>query len=304
MVSHKPNLIILGDFNARVGKAQPGEESLCQCLGPYNSDGNVTDAGIDLRNFCGDHALRLESTFFPPGCSGLGTWHTGVDACLREQAACVAEVARKVFRNNIDHVLTRWPSAVFEVKSCGVLFPTEPQQSDHRVVVLDVVVSMAPIAQRVRGQRAEKRVAEPEYAALKDPAKAMCVKEEVAAELQRLRDQCVLETNPVQSKTDAVGMLNKVIHQVCGRVLPMRDPSHQSPEWFQRHAKELRVLADAKREAWERVLKLKKPWRKSPVGATTAWVSEVVAWRMCNLAVTSACRKYKSEFWSDLSKIE
>ena len=292
-----PNLIILGDFNARVGSVQE-EETIGYkgILGPHNTDTVLTTAGGDLICFCLENNLKIESTFFPPGVSGSGTWHhdTGGQVPLREGAACNAELAKRIFRNNVDHILTRLSPNVFDVQACGALFQYQPQPSDHRPVELHLTVRMPPLSPHIPRSPTKAVKSKLDFRKLKDVATAARVEQAITKELVRLKEEYVTHTAMDRTSGDPVELLNTVITSECGRLLPPRERFKQSPEWFDRHRTELTGLINAKRSAWEKVRALCKEDRDG--------TEEMTCWRRANWAVTAACRKYKSEFWSGLAR--
>ena len=116
-----PNVVILGDFNARVGIGVVGEDASYPIVGPCSSDTDApTIAGDDLINFCSEHSFRIEDTFFAPGPSGSGTFIHANDRSQQEGAAVDDAIACEVFTNCIDHILTRVAAGTFRSIKCGV----------------------------------------------------------------------------------------------------------------------------------------------------------------------------------------
>lgn len=125
-------LIVLGDFNAKVGRRE------CQkgVLGRYSLHEESNDNGILLCQFAARNNVIIKSTCFPHKAIHLGTWKSGVQGVV----------------NQIDHILVnnRYSSSITDVRSCR-----GPNcDSDHYVVRAVVVEKLAV----VRRDEVRKRI--------------------------------------------------------------------------------------------------------------------------------------------------
>jgi len=121
------NIIVMGDFNARVGTKVGFEQTDEEFLGQFgmHDDARNNVNGALLREFCATNAFKIADTFFEAENDDYGTWHHSTGP---EYIAA------------LDHVLVH-DSTWIKIHYCGVrhtdyaLPPT-----DHRVVYLDVMM--------------------------------------------------------------------------------------------------------------------------------------------------------------------
>ena len=124
--SYGDNIIIMGDFNARVGTNVGFEHTDEETLGPFGIHDDVRNNvnGALLREFCATNNFKIADTYFKAEDDDYGTWHHSTG---HEYIAA------------LDHVLVH-SNTWTKIHHCGVrhtdyaLPPT-----DHRVVYLDVI---------------------------------------------------------------------------------------------------------------------------------------------------------------------
>ena len=116
-VSRRDVLIILGDFNARLGVDNTGYEKV---MGKCALDEKRNNNGEKLLEFCQVNRLFIQGTRFQHKNIHKGTWRHPVDKKTHQ----------------IDHIITntRWRSCVDDVKVIG----GADISSDHFLVVADV----------------------------------------------------------------------------------------------------------------------------------------------------------------------
>ena len=116
-VSRRDVLIILGDFNARLGMDNEGYEKV---MGKCAIDEKRNTNGEKLLEFCQVNKLFIQGTRFPHKDIHKATWRSSVDKKTHQ----------------IDHIITntRWRSCVDDVK----VIRGADISSDHLLVVADV----------------------------------------------------------------------------------------------------------------------------------------------------------------------
>ncbi len=123
-------IIILGDFNARVGT--DGAENIteeCNVAGEECANGTfgfaeTDDNGAELLTFCVTRQFKVMDSYFERQDGEYGTW-----ACNRSRD--------KGYHAAMDHVLVSkalWGAVV----GCGVHIPSVRWNTDHRMVELDL----------------------------------------------------------------------------------------------------------------------------------------------------------------------
>uniref|UniRef100_A0A8D9A4P5 Craniofacial development protein 2 n=1 Tax=Cacopsylla melanoneura TaxID=428564 RepID=A0A8D9A4P5_9HEMI len=118
------NLILLGDFNAKVGEGKKNDT-----VGPYGL-GISNSSGDDLINFCIEHNLFLTNTWFEQKQSNRHTW-TSPDGRIKNQIDYICMSKR--FKNSVTNSKVR-PGA-----DCG---------SDHNPVVAVVKTRLKRLAKK------------------------------------------------------------------------------------------------------------------------------------------------------------
>ncbi|KAI5742924.1 hypothetical protein M8J77_012730 [Diaphorina citri] len=117
-------LILMGDFNAKVG-----DERVHNVVGPYGL-GNINSAGEDLVNFCEENNLFVSNTWFDQKQSARHTW-ISPNGIYKNQIDYICVSNR--FRNSITNAKAR-PGA-----DCG---------SDHNPVVITMRIKLKKLAKK------------------------------------------------------------------------------------------------------------------------------------------------------------
>ena len=73
-VPKRDMLLIMGDFNAKVGRREPS--TMSSAVGLYGL-GETNEAGEHLEDFCLEHEMALANTMFKQHPRRLYTWTTG-----------------------------------------------------------------------------------------------------------------------------------------------------------------------------------------------------------------------------------
>eukprot|EP01036_Dinobryon_divergens_P034126 gene34126-44094_t len=124
------SIIILGDFNARVGKdGADNREEECDAQGEECVIGTfgfaeINDNGLDLTVFCKTGRFKIMDTYFEREDGDYGTW-----------AANSSKI--KGYKAVLDHILVS-TSLWGAVEHCGVYIPVSRLNTDHRMVELDL----------------------------------------------------------------------------------------------------------------------------------------------------------------------
>jgi exonuclease III len=142
-IRHKygDNIIIMGDFNARVGTNTGFEYTDEEILGPFGiADETRTNVnGALLREFCKTHSFKVADTFFESANGEYGTWRHS---------------SGPEFNAALDHALVH-TSIWHQVQHCGTRYTDYAlPPTDHRVVYLDV--TGPPMGNRLAGTRVQK----------------------------------------------------------------------------------------------------------------------------------------------------
>ncbi|XP_060527005.1 craniofacial development protein 2-like [Cylas formicarius] len=111
-------IIVLGDFNAKIGKGADGEVCGDQGLGTRNTRGDR------LVQFCTEHRLSAANTFFKQHPRRLYTWKSPVDR------------DGHIVRNQIDFVLIK--SHLMKFVKSATTYPGADVKSDHNPVVINL----------------------------------------------------------------------------------------------------------------------------------------------------------------------
>jgi hypothetical protein len=123
--SYGDNIIIMGDFNARVGTNVGFEHTDENTLGPFGMHDDVRNNtnGALLREFCATNSFKIADTYFEAVDDDYGTWHHSTGP---EYIAALI------------HVLVH-TSNWTKVQHCGVRHTDyDLPPTDHRVVYLDI----------------------------------------------------------------------------------------------------------------------------------------------------------------------
>lgn len=120
IVGSQERLIIMGDFNAKIGKGGDGNTVGQFGLGKRNQRGDM------LVNFCRDHNLIVTNTWFQHPERRLYTWKSPADT------------EQRIVRNQIDFILinNRFKNNIIDVKTC----PSADVQSDHNLLMANMKI--------------------------------------------------------------------------------------------------------------------------------------------------------------------
>ena len=134
-LKRRPNTIILGDFNAKVGRAREGEDSM-----GHFGHGERNYRGERLVEFCELRGLRIINTFFKQRRGRMWTWRS----------------PNGVTRNVIDFILAAKESAI--IKNVGVVAAFN-FNTDHRLIRarLDLTIHQAPKKMQKQQEVGSKR---------------------------------------------------------------------------------------------------------------------------------------------------
>ena len=119
-------LIILGDMNAKIGKATTIEDHLKQIIGPFGL-GTLNERGDWMLQFCQEQSLTIANTLFEHHNRRLYTWKSPGDR----------------YRNQIDYIMvrSRWKSGI---RKCSI-YPGADCGSDHQLLVMQFKVRLKRI---------------------------------------------------------------------------------------------------------------------------------------------------------------
>ncbi len=191
-VSRRDLLIVMGDFNARVGSDY---ETWSKTLGKYGVENDVSDNGLRLLDLCATNDLCVLGTFFQHKRIHQYTWYQrGTD-----------------HRSQIDHILIRrrWFSSVDDTR---VYRGGEFSNSDHRLLV-------AKMKLRLSTKRKPKRELL-DVRALSDREKATAFLSDMGSRFRCLEDGVA---DPEVEESALVKALNEAALKVCGQVKKPRE---------------------------------------------------------------------------------
>lgn len=155
--------IIMGDFNAKVGKAKQGET----CMGKFDY-GSRNNRGDTLVNFSERHGLKIMNTFFEKKANRRWTWIS----------------PNKTTKNEIDFILTDKPRSVTDVSVLNK-FNTG---SDHRLVRATFTINT-----RIERQRLTRQTKRPNHLKLSEKASQFQI--ELSNRFEALNNNEDLSTN-------------------------------------------------------------------------------------------------------------
>ena len=120
-VKSTEELIIMGDFNAKVGEGKEGDIAGQYGLGERN------ERGERVIQFCTENQLAISNTYFQKPARKLYTWKSPGDWC----------------RNQIDYILIR-KRFRNSIKNCQT-YPGADINSDHNPVIANVKLNLKVI---------------------------------------------------------------------------------------------------------------------------------------------------------------
>jgi len=114
-------LLVMGDFNAKVGRREPSVMS--SAVGLYDI-GETNEAGEQLEDFCLEHELALANTMFKQHPRRLCTW-TSPDGDTRNQIDYIS-------------VAQRWKTSLMNCRT----YPGTDCDTDHQLLVATLKVRL------------------------------------------------------------------------------------------------------------------------------------------------------------------
>lgn len=180
-------LMVMGDFNARVGS---DHETWSKTLGRYGIEGGESDNGLRLLDLSAAQSLCVLGTFFQHKRIHQYTWYQ----------------RGKDYRSQIDHILIRrrWLSSVSDTR---VYRGGDFSNSDHRLLV-------SKLRLRLTTKRRPRR-ALLDVNALNDEVKARAFIENMGSRFRCLEDGVA---DPEVEESALVKALNDAASMVCGVV--------------------------------------------------------------------------------------
>jgi len=115
-------LLIMSDFNAKVGRREPS--TMSSAIGLYGLE-EMNEAGEQLEDFCFDHDMALANTMFKQHPRQLYTW-TSPDGNIRNQTDYIS-------------IAQRWKSSMMNCRT----YPGVDCDKDHQLLVVTVKVRQA-----------------------------------------------------------------------------------------------------------------------------------------------------------------
>lgn len=162
--------LILGDFNAKVGKGIRDE-----LVGPYGL-GERNERGERLYQFCQEEQMKITNTWFRLPPRRLYTWRAPADN------------PEHLIRNQIDYILINKRFGTSVTRTCT--YPGADVPSDHVLLITEIKIKIT----NGRKQKQEPRI---DYEKLKNE----CIKDNVSKKLNEALATLVIpqpteETNP------------------------------------------------------------------------------------------------------------
>jgi len=115
-------LLVMGDFNTKVGRREPSE--MTSADGLYGL-GETNEAGKQLEDFCLEHELALDNTMFKQHPRRLYTW-TSPDGNNRNQIDYIS-------------IAQRWKTSFMNCRT----YPGADCDTDHQLLVATLKVRLA-----------------------------------------------------------------------------------------------------------------------------------------------------------------
>jgi len=120
-VSKGDMLLVMGDFNANVGRREPS--AMSSAVGLYGL-GETNEAGEQLEDFCLERDLALANTTFKQHPRWLYTW-TSLDGNTRNQIDCIS-------------IAQRWKTSLMNCRT----YPGADCDIDHQLLVATLKVRL------------------------------------------------------------------------------------------------------------------------------------------------------------------
>ncbi|XP_046988576.1 craniofacial development protein 2-like [Schistocerca americana] len=167
-------VIIMGDFNAKIGEGSEGD-----LIGPFGL-GTRNERGDLLSQFCQENNLSITNTFFKLPKRRLYTWKSPRD--------CNEEVCR----NQIDFILInkRYKNSIHGVKT----YPGADIFSDHNLLVAKFHVKLKAMQKKQKKDYINTTI-------LRDPLTKQKTSEEINKELVRIKNN---QTEDIDGKWELI----------------------------------------------------------------------------------------------------
>jgi len=231
-------LVILGDFNARVGT---NHNVWAGVIGRHGL-GNANSNGIRLLNLCSEFGLVITNTLFQQRNQRKATWMH----------------PRSKHWHLIDFVITR-ACDVSDVLLTRAMRGAECW-TDHRLVVSKLLLTIRP---PVRKQKPQQRL---NVRACKDTAVQEDLQERLSDALQSGTADSASTVTDAQSLTDVWSSLSSCIMQSATKSLGFSAKKHQ--DWFDDQRPEILSLLQEKNQAHDAALRnpnstiLRERWKE------------------------------------------
>jgi len=216
--STEDKLILLGDFNARVGQ----EHTVWGDVIGKNGMGKANSNGIMLLTKCAEHNLVITNTIFRQQNRNKASW----------------QHPRSKHWHLIDFIIVRKRDQG-EVIITKAVTAADECWTDHRLISSVMKLKLKPKRRSQNKQQLNKKY---NVGKLQDPKTA-----------QKL-EQKLLQTLPVQTDPDPGQhweQFKSAVKEVCDEVLGHKKKKHQ--DWFDENNEELQQLTDKKRQTYQQL---------------------------------------------------
>ena len=221
LISSTPNedkLILLGDFNARVGQ----EHIVWGDVIGKNGMGKANSNGIMLMTKCAEHNLVITNTIFRQQNKNKASW----------------QHPRSKHWHLIDYIIVRKRDQG-EVLITKAITGADECWTDHRLISSVMKLKLKP---KIRSQKKQQLNKKYNVESLKDPSTANKLEQKLLGKL------------PVQVDPDIVQhweQFKSAVKEVCDEVVGHKKKKHQ--DWFDENDEELQHLVDQKRQAYQQL---------------------------------------------------
>ena len=280
----RANTIIMGDYNARVGRALPESDGIYPIVGPGITSPELREPdGTLLRLFCINENLILANSHFPNPC---GSWHVrGTPEYLH--TIDHAAVSKHLWEDNL-------------IDTCRIVtdYPVDTMGTDHLPTILHTRVPITPNLPTYTHPTRNRRHSDPGPSAAKPKLNFRVLRTnpslaaQVAAEVDRRVPQILDPAKTVHTLyTDLIDLANEVCHEL----IPPIEIEERSKGWFamkEEHLISVLRIEQNRRKAWEKL-----PYEPADA-KKEAWTLYVTACRDSQAEMRAA----RHEFWDDITK--
>ena len=220
-IPREDKIILLGDFNARVGNSHHLWEGVLGCHGV----GKCNDNGLRLLTFCSQHNLTITNTMFQLQNKFKTTWMH----------------PRSKLWHLLDYVIVRH-SDIKDVQITRAMRGADGW-TDHRLVRSIFLLKIRPPARR---QAPRKHL---DLKALNNDATRSAFQNELAEHLTQ-----TTTTNPITTEhlTERWDSISEVLLNTARDILGVSNRKHR--DWFDEQAEEIHQLLDDKNRAHQAVI--------------------------------------------------